>query len=99
MSQPDSPPSPVRPLLDLATPRRGKPPRHFADLSMTERRAAMADVGLPAYRAKQLSTQYFGRLETDVAAMTDVPAKVRDSLASDLFPDLLHPVRTLAADA
>jgi len=66
---------------------------------MADRRAAMAGVGLPAYRAKQLSAQYFGRLETDVAEMTDVPAKVRDSLASELFPDLLRPVRTLAADA
>ena len=99
MSQPDSPPSPTRPLLDFATPRRGKPPRHLADLSMADRRAAMAGVGLPAYRAKQLSVQYFGRLETDVAEMTDVPAKVRGSLASELFPDLLHPVRTLGADA
>jgi len=86
-------------LLDLATPRRGKPPRHFADLSAQARREAVEHLGEPAYRARQLSTHYFGRLETDVAAMTDIPASRRPALAASLFPELLHRVRALTADA
>ena len=100
-TQPASPAGPgsARPLLDLATPRRGKPPRHFADLSAQARREAVEHLGEPAYRARQLSTHYFGRLETDVAAMTDIPASRRPALAASLFPELLHRVRALTADA
>ncbi|HET6739489.1 MAG TPA: 23S rRNA (adenine(2503)-C(2))-methyltransferase RlmN, partial [Kribbella sp.] len=43
-------------------PRRAKkPPRHLADLSGEERRAAVTALGEPAFRAKQLSNHYFSR--------------------------------------
>ena len=79
-------------------PRRAKPPRHLADLSVDERRTAVVELGQPAYRADQLSRHYFARLTDDPAAMTDVPAAVRMPLASSLLPALLTPVHHLACD-
>ena len=55
-------------------------------------------MGLPGFRAKQLSTHYFGRLVDDPAEMTDLPAGQRDDLVAALLPDLMTPLRTLEAD-
>jgi 23S rRNA (adenine2503-C2)-methyltransferase len=85
--------------LVFAAPRRGKPPRHLADLDAEGRRAAVAELGLPAFRADQLSRHYFGRLESDAATMTDLPATLRDRLGSALLPPLLTVVRELETDA
>src|SRR5690348_12136547 len=52
--------------LDPVRASRSRPARHLADLSAAERRAAVAELGQPAYRADQLSRHYFGRL-TDSA--------------------------------
>ncbi|GAB3622057.1 23S rRNA (adenine(2503)-C(2))-methyltransferase RlmN [Mariniluteicoccus endophyticus] len=79
-------------------PRRGKPPRHWADLEPADRTAALTDAGLPPFRAKQLSKHYFERFTTDPVDWTDIPAAMRDQLAQTLFPKLLDPVRTLACD-
>ncbi|HET9021106.1 MAG TPA: 23S rRNA (adenine(2503)-C(2))-methyltransferase RlmN [Ornithinibacter sp.] len=84
--------------LTFAAPRRGKPPRHLADLTMEQRRAAAAALGHPAYRAGQLSTHYFERLVDRPEDMTDLPKAVRDDLVRDLLPTLLTPVRSLTAD-
>jgi 23S rRNA (adenine2503-C2)-methyltransferase len=70
----------------------------LADLDATARRAAVADLGLPAYRADQLARQYFGRFENDPAAMTDLPADVREAVAQGLLPALLTEVRSLETD-
>ena len=78
--------------------RPAMPPRHLADLDLAGRRAAVAALGEPAFRAGQLSTHYFGRLVRDVDAMTDLPAASRARLAGDLLPPLLTPVRELACD-
>jgi 23S rRNA (adenine2503-C2)-methyltransferase len=84
--------------LVLDAPRRTAPPRHLADLDPAERRAAVSDLGRPAYRAKQLSAHYFGRLTTDPAAMTDLPAADREPLAEAFLPRLLTSVRSVACD-
>ena len=55
-------------------------------------------MGLPGFRAKQLSTHYFGRLVDDPDEMTDLPAGQRDELVAALLPDLMTPLRTLEAD-
>ncbi|MET0491580.1 MAG: 23S rRNA (adenine(2503)-C(2))-methyltransferase RlmN [Actinoplanes sp.] len=85
---------------DAVVPRRraSMPPRHLADLDLAGRRAAVTDLGEPAFRAQQLSTHYFGRLVRDPAAMTDLPAASRDKLTSDLLPTLLTPQRELSCD-
>jgi 23S rRNA (adenine2503-C2)-methyltransferase len=74
------------------------PPRHLADLDLAGRRAAVAELGEKEFRAAQLSTHYFGRLERDPERMTDIPAGARGRLAGDLLPRLLTPVRELACD-
>ena len=85
--------------LVLEPPRgRGKPPRHLADFSAEERKAAAEELGLPAYRVKQVAHHYFGRLQRDAALMTDLPAAQRDAIAAALLPDLLTQVRVLEAD-
>ena len=84
--------------LTFAAPRRGKPPRHLADLTLAERREAAVALGHPAYRAGQLSTHYFERLVDRPEEMTDLPKAVRDDLVGDLLPTLLTPVRSLTAD-
>lgn len=84
--------------LDAPRPRRSKPPSHLADLSPAQRRQAVSELGLPAFRADQLSRQYFVRYNGDPATMTDVPVAARDAVAAALFPTLLTPVTRLAAD-
>src|SRR5689334_23735375 len=80
-------------------PRRAMPPRHFADLDEAGRAAAVAELGLPAFRGKQLANQYYGRLIADPHQMTDLPAAVRDQVAGALFPKLLDAVREIECDA
>jgi 23S rRNA (adenine2503-C2)-methyltransferase len=74
------------------------PPRHLADLDPEGRRAAVKELGLPEFRAKQLSTHYFGRFVRDAAEMTDLPAAAREKIGADLLPHLLTPVREMACD-
>jgi 23S rRNA (adenine2503-C2)-methyltransferase len=84
--------------LVFDAPRRGTPPRHFADLDTDERRTAVVDLGLPAFRADQLSRQLYGNLEVDPAAMTDLPSADRERIATALFPPMLTEVRHLETD-
>jgi 23S rRNA (adenine2503-C2)-methyltransferase len=93
-----SSPRPAPGQLTFTAPRRGKPPRHLADLTLAERREAATALGHPAYRAGQLSTHYFERLVDRPEDMTDLPKAVRDDLVADLMPTLLTPVRSLTAD-
>ena len=85
--------------LVFDAPRRGKPPRHLADLSAADRRAAVEALGEKAFRAAQLSGWYFTRLASDAAEMTDLPAASRARLVEALLPTLLTPVRHVEADA
>jgi 23S rRNA (adenine2503-C2)-methyltransferase len=68
-------------------------------MTAAERREAVAALGLPAFRADQVSRHYFARLDADPAGWTDVPAAQRDQIASVLTPALMTPVRELTADA
>jgi 23S rRNA (adenine2503-C2)-methyltransferase len=85
--------------LVFEAPRRGMPPRHLADLDEAGRAAAVAELGLPAFRAKQLANQYYGRLIADPREMTDLPAAMRDKVADALFPALMTPARQIECDA
>ncbi|PJE19606.1 MAG: 23S rRNA (adenine(2503)-C(2))-methyltransferase RlmN, partial [Mycobacterium sp.] len=85
--------------LVFEAPRRGKPPRHLADLDAAGRAEAVAEMGLPAFRAKQLANQYYGRLIADPHQMTDLPAAVRDAVATKMFPVLLTAAREVTCDA
>src|ERR687890_1485617 len=83
-------PRPATPIpLNLAAPTRGargKPPRHFVDLTPAERVQAVTDLGEKPFRAKQLATHYFTHLDPRPEAMTDLPAASRERLVEGLFP-------------
>jgi 23S rRNA (adenine2503-C2)-methyltransferase len=88
----------VLPLI-FEAPRRGKPPPHWSDLDPAARRDAVVSAGLPAYRADQISRQWYGRLSDDPSAWTDLPAAQREAVAAAFFPALLESVQDLSADA
>ena len=90
----------------LAVPRRGRPPRHLADLTLPERMASVAELGEKPFRGRQLSVHYFERLvDVDAATpdrldeLSDLPAASRHRLVQALLPRLLTPVRELQSDA
>ena len=84
--------------LVMQAPRRGKPPRHWADLAASERKDAVVDAGLPGFRASQFSKHYFTGFSDDVASWTDLPASDRGAVAARFFPSLLTPVREMSTD-
>ncbi|MDG4664889.1 23S rRNA (adenine(2503)-C(2))-methyltransferase RlmN [Mycobacterium sp. 236(2023)] len=90
-------PNPLPLVFDA--PRRAMPPRHFADLDDAGRAAAVAELGLPAFRGKQLANQYYGRLIADPAQMTDLPAAMREQIGEALFPTLFTAMREIECDS
>jgi 23S rRNA (adenine2503-C2)-methyltransferase len=91
--------TPVPGQLTFVAPRRAKPARHLADLTMAERRAVVAELGEKPFRADQLSRHYFEKLNGDPELMTDLPAAAREKFAAALFPNLLTSVREMTTDA
>ncbi|MCB8993243.1 MAG: 23S rRNA (adenine(2503)-C(2))-methyltransferase RlmN [Nocardioidaceae bacterium] len=77
---------------------RGKPPIHLADLTPAERKERLIELGLPGFRAQQLSRHYFARLAEDPEQMTDLPTGQRAELVEGLLPKVLTEVRTQEAD-
>jgi 23S rRNA (adenine2503-C2)-methyltransferase len=84
--------------LNPAPASRSRPACHLADLGTADRRAAVAELGEPAYRADQLSRHYFGRLTDSADEMTDLPANSRSALVTALLPRLLTATRELTCD-
>lgn len=87
-----------RPLLQFASPKRGKPPLHLADLKPEERVVAVTQLGLPAYRTAQIEKHYFTHFTSDPAEMTDLPSAQRAQAVATLLPPLLTEVRRLETD-
>ncbi|MDN8547874.1 23S rRNA (adenine(2503)-C(2))-methyltransferase RlmN [Microbacterium sp. NM3R9] len=87
-----------RPLLQFASPKRGKPPAHLADLTPEQRVEKVKELGMPGFRAKQLEKHYFTHYTSDAAEMTDLPAAGRDELVAGMLPPLLTEVRRLETD-
>jgi 23S rRNA (adenine2503-C2)-methyltransferase len=87
-----------RPLLEFTSPRRSQPPKHLADLSVAERKEFITELGLPAFRAKQIATHYFTHYTSDPDQMTDLPAAGREELVSKMLPPLLTEVKRLKTD-
>jgi len=87
-----------RPLLQFASPKRGKPPVHLADLTPEQRVEKVKELGLPGFRVAQLEKHYFTHYTSDPALMTDLPAASREELVAGMLPQLLTEVRTLKTD-
>ncbi len=100
---PAAPPAGARTPVEIGfgpRPRRSRAgvPRHLADLDPAGRKAAAAELGDSSFRGAQVAAHYFGRLETDPARWTDIPAASRQRLADALTPPLMTRARTLVAD-
>ena len=91
-------PKPLPGELTFAAPRGAKPPRHLADLTASERRDVVAELGEKPFRADQLSRQYFSRLSAGPDEWTDIPAASRAKLAEGLLPELMSVVRNVSCD-
>ena len=57
----------------------------------------MVELGLPAFRADQVSRHWLGRLQDDPSTWTDVPAEAREIICG-LLPTLLTCARTIDCD-
>ena len=86
------------PVLTFTAQRRGKPPRHFADIAPDEYREVADELGLEAFRMNQLARHYYANQEADPGQMTDLPAAERDTIGEKLFPPLLNLVHARKAD-
>jgi 23S rRNA (adenine2503-C2)-methyltransferase len=82
----------------MVEPKRPKPPKHWSDWTVEERKAQVVELGLPGFRADQFSRQWYQRLNNDTASWTDVPADMREAVKDLLFPDLMTSVRELKCD-
>lgn len=70
----------------------------MADLDAAGRKELLTELGLPGFRAKQLSNHYFARLVDDPSEMTDLPSAERDRLVAGLLPELMTPLRAMQTD-
>lgn len=93
----ESAPTRALPLV-FAAPKKGKPPTHWADLGVEERKEAVVAAGQPAFRASQLSKHWFERFSHDPADWTDLPAALRQDFAAEFFPPLLQEVKAQTCD-
>lgn len=75
-----------------------KPPVHFVDLSVDERKSAMIELGLPGFRADQVSRHWFTRHSDDVETWSDIPVDQRQLIKDALLPELLRPLRLMESD-
>lgn len=85
--------------LVMEPPRRGRPPTHWIDLTVEQRQAAIEELGLPKFRASQLSRQLFSHFNERPEQWTDIPKDQRELLASRLVQPLIDGVRDQVADA
>ncbi len=97
-TSPEPAPGMLLPLVFKEPIGRKKPPRHLADLDEAGRKDLLTEMGLQGFRAKQLSTHYFGRLVDDPDEMTDLPAAQRDDLVNALLPNLMTALKVQEAD-
>ena len=84
--------------LQLVAPKKGYPAEHLSDLTLAERKVAVLAAGLPAFRADQLSRQWFSRLSDNPLEWTDISESDREVLQQSLLPNLLTSIKALTCD-
>jgi 23S rRNA (adenine2503-C2)-methyltransferase len=88
-----------RPVLEFeAKPRKAQPPVHLVDMSKDELAAKAKELGVPAFRVKQIAKHYFTHYTTDPEKMTDLPQEGRAELVGVFLPKLLTEVKRLQTD-
>jgi len=88
-----------RPVLEFeAKPRKAQPPVHLVDMSKDELAGKAKELGVPAFRVKQIAKHYFTHYTTDPELMTDLPQEGRAELVGVFLPKLLTEVKRLQTD-
>lgn len=87
-----------KPVLQFRSARVKQPAVHLADLDLSGRTARLKELGLPGFRAKQLSVHYFSHHTDDPALMSDLPLARRVELVEAMMPHLLTQARRLRTD-
>jgi 23S rRNA (adenine2503-C2)-methyltransferase len=88
-----------RPVLEFeAKPRKAQPPVHLVDMTKDELAAKAKELGVPAFRVKQIAKHYFTHYTTDPEKMTDLPQEGRAELVGVFLPKLLTEVKRLQTD-
>lgn len=85
--------------LVMDAPRARRPETHWIDLTVDQRQAAIVELGLPKFRAAQLSRQLFSHFNLQPEQWSDIPKDQRELLASGLVQPLIEGVRDQIADA
>lgn len=88
----------AKPVISFAPAKRGKAPAHLADVDAKGRKQVLKDLGLPGFRADQLSRHYFDHFEADPAKMSDIPPSMHDAIRESLLPELVRQVVAQHAD-
>ncbi len=96
---PSSPPSPAASVPRSRPLPRASRARGFFDLTLPELEARTAELGHPAFRARQMWTWAYRSLVPGYAEMTNLPAALRETLQERLPFTTLETVRDLTADA
>ena len=73
-----------------------KPPIH--SVTLAELQTRLAEMGQPAYRAKQVMEWLYARRARSFAEMSNLPAPLRDALDAAFGFNELEPVRKLGSD-
>mgnify|MGYP003344260170 FL=1 len=89
--------SEIKLVFDEPTTRK-KPPTHLADYSPEERRALAQELGLPGFRANQISTHYFTHYNDDPASWSDFPTDLKEIAHEKFLPNLITLVRSITCD-
>lgn len=84
--------------LILETPRRPKPPLHWSDLSVAQRKEKIVELGLPGFRADQISRHWYSRLSDQPETWTDMPESLRTEVKEKFFPELMTSIKSLSCD-
>ncbi len=85
-----------RPILEFeAKPRASQPPVHLVDMDAEQRLEKAKQLGIPAFRVKQLAKHYFTHYSNDPEQMSDLPLEGRSELVQAFLPKLLTEVKRL----
>jgi 23S rRNA (adenine2503-C2)-methyltransferase len=76
--------------------RTGRP-RGAYDLTLHELETRVLDLGFPAYRGRQVWGWAYRQLVPDYSAMANIPAPLREALATETTLSLLESVRAVAS--
>ncbi|MFC0266042.1 23S rRNA (adenine(2503)-C(2))-methyltransferase RlmN [Alloscardovia macacae] len=90
--------SAFRDVLSKDHARRGKAPLHLVDMTDEERKEHAKELGMPAFRVKQLAQHYFAHFDTNVSEFSDFPSSLAQTAKDAFFPDLITPVLEQEAD-